>query len=62
MYVTLKYQHTETIEVIVNPETGEVTFAGKVVTGKMCAFFSSGEERCVEIFERCGRYYLEPAP
>lgn len=57
--ITLEYAHNETISASVNPSTREVTFTGRVVTGKM--WLISPGRRFVEIVKRNGKYYLEPA-
>lgn len=59
MKITLEYQHSEEISASVDPDTLEVTFDHKVVTGKM--WLTSPDRKYVEIFEREGKYYLESA-
>jgi hypothetical protein len=57
--ITFEYRHSEEISASVDPGTREVTFDDKVVTGKM--WLTSPGRQFVEIFEREGKYYLEPA-
>ena len=57
--IVLQYHDIELISASVDPDTREVTFDDKVVTGKM--WLVSPGQQYVEIMPRGGKYYLEAA-
>lgn len=57
--IVLEYGHCKIVHATVDPRTREVTFIDPPVTGKMWLILP--DRAFVEIFEREGKYFLEPA-